>query len=86
MSHVYAHAKLQQVQELLYQRLRGQVRELRVTVRDTNIVLQGIAASYYAKQVAQTLVLDFLGVVALANEIEVQRLVRPADSDTDEST
>lgn len=86
MSHVYAHAKLQQVQELLCQRLRGQVRELRVTVRDTNIVLQGIAASYYAKQVAQTLVLDFLGVVALANEIEVQRLVRPAESDTDETT
>lgn len=86
MSHIDGFAKLEQVQELLSQQLRGQVRELRVTARDTHIVLQGFAASYYAKQVAQKLVFDVLGVVALANELEVQRLVHRAESDIDEST
>jgi hypothetical protein len=85
MSHFIALVKLEQVQGLLQQRLRGQVRDLRIVVRETQVVLQGIAASYYAKQVAQQLVFDALGAIALVNEIEVRRLVRQSGSDDKET-
>lgn len=72
---------LEQVQDLLHDRLRGQVRDCRLVLRETKIVLQGIAASYYAKQVAQHLVFNRLGAVTLVNEIEVRRIVHQPDSD-----
>jgi hypothetical protein len=85
MNHFTYQIKLEQVRELLHQRLRGQVRDLRVVVRETQVALQGIAASYYAKQVAQQLVFDALGAIALVNEIEVRRLVRQSRSDDEET-
>jgi hypothetical protein len=78
-------ASLEQVRELLHQRLRGQVRDLRLVLRETQVVLQGIAVSYYAKQVAQQLVFDSLGTIALVNEIEVRRVVRQSGVDTEKT-
>jgi hypothetical protein len=80
MSH-FTSPDLQQIQEVLHQRLRGQVLDLRVLIRETQIVLQGVAASYYAKQVAQHAVFNVLGAIALVNEIVVQPLARRMGSD-----
>jgi hypothetical protein len=81
MSHLIPLNRLEQVQELLHQRLHGRARDLRVVVRETRVVLQGVATCYYTKQVAQQLVFDALGAIALVNEIEVRRLVRHSWSD-----
>jgi len=75
MSH-FTPPNVQQIQELLHQRLHGQVLNLRVLFRETQIVLQGVAASYHAKQVAQHVVFNALGTIALVNEIEVQPTAR----------
>ena len=85
MSHLLTLARLEQAQELLQRRLHGQARDLRVLLRETQVVLQGWAASYYAKQVAQQLMLDALGAIALVNEIEVRRLVRLPRSDQEQT-
>jgi hypothetical protein len=70
---------VQELEGLLRQQLRSQVREVRVVVREGQVVVQGIAVSYYAKQLAQHLVLVTLGKLAFVNELEVQR-VEPAAS------
>jgi len=74
--------KLEQARALMQQRLRGQVRDLRLILRETQVVLQGVAISYYAKQLAQQMVLPLL--LDLVNEIEVQRMdCPPGPSDGD---
>jgi len=85
MSHLLTLARLEQAEELLQRRLRGQARDLRVLFRETRVVLQGWATSYYVKQVAQQLMIDALGAIALVNEIEVRRLVRLPRSDEEQS-
>ena len=80
MSH-FTPPNVQQIQELLHQRLHGQVLNLRVLFRETQIVLQGVAASYHAKQVAQHVVFNALGTIALVNEIVVQPVARRNGSD-----
>ena len=60
--------------------LHGRVIDLRVLVREDRVVLHGRATSYYAKQMAQHLVMKTLGIAALVNEIEVRR-VPPASCD-----
>ncbi len=52
-------------------RLGGQVRELRLDVRDQGLVLRGQARSYYAKQLAQQTVMKMLRLRIVANEIKV---------------
>jgi hypothetical protein len=51
--------------------LRGRVSGLRLLLRDNGVVLQGRAASYYAKQLAQEAVMKATNLPLLANEIEV---------------
>jgi hypothetical protein len=80
MSH-FTTLNVQQIQELLHQRLHGQVLDLRVLFRETQIVLQGIAATYHAKQVAQHVVFNVLGAIALVNEIEVHPMTRRSRPD-----
>jgi len=52
-------------------RLGRQVREFRLVIADTGLVLRGRAQTYYAKQLAQHLVMDATKLPILANEIEV---------------
>jgi len=56
----------------LQARLGSQVRHLRVVSRNNGIILQGSASTYYAKQLAQHLVMELTTLPVLANEIEVR--------------
>jgi len=58
--------------ELQVQRRVGsRVRDLRVLVRSTGVILQGRASTYHAKQLAQHAAMEILGRPVVANEIEV---------------
>jgi len=72
---------LEKLQEELRQRLRGQARELRVVGYPGHVLLEGIAATYYAKQLAQHIVLHVLGETVLVNRIDVQRTTAPPNCD-----
>jgi hypothetical protein len=52
-------------------RLGTRVRQLRVVRRNNGVVLQGIAYTFYAKQLAQHSVMEITDIPLLANEIEV---------------
>jgi osmotically-inducible protein OsmY len=64
---------LEKLQEHVRQRLRSQVRELHVILHEGHVLLRGVAVSYYAKQLAQHLVLRVLGQTPLLNRIDVCR-------------
>jgi hypothetical protein len=51
--------------------LNGRVWHLRLFVRDHGIILRGHAHTYYAKQLAQHVVMELTRVPIQANEIEV---------------
>ena len=63
---------IEQLEAHLQSRLNGRVRDLRLLVRGQGLVLQGCAATYYAKQLAQHAVMEATGRPILANEIEVR--------------
>lgn len=52
-------------------RLGGQIREFHLVVTDQGLILRGRARTYYAKQLAQHVVMEAAGPPILANEIEV---------------
>ena len=52
-------------------RLGSRLRFLRVVCRNSGVVLQGSAHTYYAKQLAQHSVMEITNLPILANEIEV---------------
>ena len=52
-------------------RLGGQIRDIRVMCRDDGLVLQGRSRTYYAKQLAQHLVMEVTSIPIIANEIDV---------------
>lgn len=52
-------------------RLRGRVRDFRLIVREGGLILQGRAATYYAKQLAQHAAMEISRMPILANEISV---------------
>jgi hypothetical protein len=54
-------------------RLGRRVHNFRVVVRDNGLVLQGQAPSYYAKQLAQHVVMETTHLPILINEIKVSR-------------
>ncbi|HKI35706.1 MAG TPA: hypothetical protein VKA46_27875 [Gemmataceae bacterium] len=56
---------------VLRSRLHGQVRDLRVKVCETGLVLRGSSPSYYAKQIAQHELMRLSSLPIQANEIEV---------------
>jgi osmotically-inducible protein OsmY len=61
--------------ETLIKRLllgRAALRRIRVVVHEQGLVLQGCAATYYAKQLAQHAAMEVTGLPLLANEIEVR--------------
>ena len=63
--------QLGQLEMALQSSLRGRVHDLRLVVRDQDIVLQGRARSYYAKQLAQHEAMEAGGFSVLVNDIEV---------------
>lgn len=64
-------AEAARLEELVQARLSGQVRDLRIQVRDHGLILQGRARTYHAKQLAQHLAMTAGDLPILANEIEV---------------
>lgn len=62
---------IEQLEAQVQSRLHGRVRSLRLQLRDSGLVLQGQAATYHAKQIAQHAVMQFSELPILANDIEV---------------
>ena len=69
----------EEAEALLRRRLGSRVIGLRVLIREGGAILQGTAFSYYAKQLAQHDAMRTLGLVVLANEIEVRLDRHPPD-------
>ena len=61
---------LDSLEALIQHRLLGRVRDLRV--RENALILQGHAATYHAKQLAQHAAMELAGLPILANDIEVR--------------
>jgi hypothetical protein len=62
----------EQLESLIERRMGNRVRDLRVVVRAAGLVLQGRAATYHAKQLAQHAAMELATVPILSNEIEVR--------------
>jgi hypothetical protein len=56
---------------LLRRRLGSRIRNLRVQLLPDGLVLQGRAATFYTKQLAQHVAMELAAVPILANDIEV---------------
>jgi hypothetical protein len=52
-------------------RLGAHIRDIQVAWRDDRLVLRGRSSTYYAKQIAQHLVMEVTSIPIIANEIEV---------------
>jgi hypothetical protein len=63
--------RLARLEEYIRSRLVGRVQELHLVVREGGLVLRGNAHTYYAKQLAQHLVMAATNLPIRANEIEV---------------
>jgi hypothetical protein len=57
---------------LLQRRLGNRIRKLRVHVLPAGLVLEGRAATYHAKQLAQHAAMELVALPILANDIEVR--------------
>jgi len=55
----------------LQSRLNGRVRDLRVDAAENGLVIRGRAMTYYAKQLAQHIVMETTSTPIVANEIHV---------------
>ncbi len=62
---------LDQLENRVQARLSGRVRDFRLHLQNSGIVLRGIANTYHAKQLAQHAVMTETELPILANEIEV---------------
>ncbi len=56
---------------LMQRRLGNRIRNLRVHLLPSGLILQGQAATYHAKQLAQHAAMELAGAAILANDIEV---------------
>jgi hypothetical protein len=63
--------EIEQVEAHVQAQLSGRVRDFRLSRREDGLVLQGYGHSYYAKQLAQHLVMESLKEPIAANEIQV---------------
>jgi hypothetical protein len=62
----------ERLEGLMLRRLGNRIRNLRVHLQPTGLVLRGRAATYHAKQLAQHAAMELATTPLLANEIEVQ--------------
>jgi hypothetical protein len=60
-----------EIERQIYRKTHGRVRGLRVDVAEDSVTLRGEASTYYAKQIAQHVVLDMLVGQPVVNAIEV---------------
>lgn len=60
------------LETLLQRRLAGRIRDLRIIHLPAGLVIQGRAATYHAKQLAQHAVMELVDLPILSNDIEVQ--------------
>jgi hypothetical protein len=60
-----------ELERIVNDRLQGRVRAFHLAVEGRGLVLRGTARSYYAKQVAQQLVMELTTVPIVANDVEV---------------
>ena len=63
---------VEQLEALVQRRLHGRVRDLRLSLHDEGLILQGQTSTYYAKQLAQHAAMEVSGLPILANNIEVR--------------
>jgi hypothetical protein len=56
----------------IQRRLGGRIRDFHVVARDGGIILQGRAATYHTKQLAQHAAMELSDLPILANDIEVR--------------
>jgi hypothetical protein len=61
----------ERLENLLQSRLGSRIRDLRVQVVDSGLILQGRATTYHAKQLAQHAAMELSEFPILANDIEV---------------
>jgi hypothetical protein len=61
----------EQVEALVKQKLQGRAWDIRLIIEDGGVILQGRARTYYAKQLAQHVVMEFIQLPIRANQIEV---------------
>jgi hypothetical protein len=59
------------VERIVRCRTGGRIRDLRVEVQGADVIISGIACTYYAKQLATHAALDECDARTLSNEIEV---------------
>jgi hypothetical protein len=62
----------EQLESQVQRRLGSRVRDLRLIVRHDGMILQGRAATYHAKQLAQHAAMEIANLRVLANDIEVR--------------
>jgi hypothetical protein len=63
--------EVEQLETRVQSRLHGRVRNFRLTARGSGLVLTGSSRTYYAKQLAQHVVMEATVLPILANEIQV---------------
>ena len=61
----------EQLESMLQCRLGSRVRDLRIQCLPDGLVIQGRAATYHAKQLAQHAAMELVDLPILANDIEV---------------
>lgn len=59
------------LESLILRRLGSRVRDFHLVLRPNGLILQGRAATYHAKQLAQHAAMEVSGLTILANDIEV---------------
>jgi hypothetical protein len=64
--------KEEDLEILLQNRLGGRIRGLRILLRQNGVILQGLASTYHAKQLAQHVAMEVAGLPIVANDIEVR--------------
>jgi hypothetical protein len=62
----------ERLESLMQRRLGNRIRDLRILVRSQGVILQGRAATYHAKQLAQHAAMELGELPILANDIEVR--------------
>jgi hypothetical protein len=67
------HSLLLQIHDQVHSKMHGRIWEFRVVRLEGGLVLTGCTKSYYAKQLAQHLVMENTDLPILANDIQVQR-------------
>jgi hypothetical protein len=68
---ISAESRLSELEARINGRSNGRIRELRLSLRRGEIVIEGFAETYYAKQLAQHAVMEACDVPICANDLHV---------------